>query len=341
MMKRVLVLASEDDLHADAVLDTLQRRLVSCIRFDPETDWTTKVSLHWQHEKSGLQAGLVVKGEYIPASSIRAVFCRNWNFFDVCEADPVSEHLRAAEMKAGLKAFLQTLDKAFWVNKPWIEDFYDCKMIQAVEAIRHGLPVPEMLVTNQPASLVQFAGEHSGKLIIKQLSEISIFDTEITLDEGLEPGVNVYGFYTSDLGPVPREAFPEIRSCPILVQNKIDKQADIRATVVGHRVFANRINSQDRAESRTDFRRVLNLEVEPWELPADVRLKLVSMLTTWGIHFAACDFALTPDNKHIFLEANLTGNWLWLEGPEQFPIVNAIADDLVACGLENDSCISI
>lgn len=329
MSQHALILASEDDLHADAVLDTLQQRGVRCIRFDPEADWTAAIQIYWKQGRNGLQSGMYVAGEQIQGSDIGAVFCRNWNFYEVSEAAPVAEHLRAAEMKAGLKAFFLTLDTAFWLNKPWIEDHYDSKMVQAVEAARHGLPIPETFVTNHPESLVRFADAQPGGLIIKQLSEISIFDTEAEVHENLETGVNVYGFYTSELGPLPREAYPEIRACPCLTQEKINKQADIRVTVVGRRVFAHRINSQDHTESRADFRRVLDLVVEPWELPSELSARLVNMLTTWGIHFAACDFALTPDNRHVFLEANVTGNWLWLEGPDRFPIVEAIVDDLI------------
>jgi hypothetical protein len=332
-LKRALILASEDDLHADAVLDTLQQRGARCIRFDPEEDWTTAVQLYWKQGTSGLQSGLIVAGEQVPGSEIGAVFCRNWNFYEVGEAAPVTEHLRAAEMKAGLKAFFQTLETTFWLNKPWIEDHYDSKMVQAVEAVRHGLPIPETCVTNHPETLVRFAEEHPGKLIIKQLSEISIFDTESEVHENREAGVKVYGFYTSELGPLPKEAHPEIRACPCLTQEKIDKQADIRVTVVGRRVFCHRINSQSQNESRTDFRRVLDLQTEPGAFPPDIAAKLVHMLTAWGIHFAACDFALTPDDQYFYLEANLTGNWLWLEGPDSFPIVKAIADDLFDYGL--------
>ncbi len=32
----------------------------------------------------------------------------------------------------------------------------------------------------------------------------------------------------------------------------------------------------------------------------------------------------------MFLEADVSGNWPWLEGPEEFPILDAVVADLAA-----------
>ena len=42
------------------------------------------------------------------------------------------------------------------------------------------------------------------------------------------------------------------------------------------------------------------------------------------MEFAACDFALTKDDRLVFFEANVTGNWLWLEGKDNHPILDEI-----------------
>jgi hypothetical protein len=45
--------------------------------------------------------------------------------------------------------------------------------------------------------------------------------------------------------------------------------------------------------------------------------------------FAACDFALSPCGEYIFLEANVCGNWLWLEREEESAIAESIACELL------------
>jgi len=51
---------------------------------------------------------------------------------------------------------------------------------------------------------------------------------------------------------------------------------------------------------------------------------LLQMLQSRGIVFAACDMVLTPDDELIFLEANVTGNWLWLENGGDHPILDEV-----------------
>jgi len=54
--------------------------------------------------------------------------------------------------------------------------------------------------------------------------------------------------------------------------------------------------------------------------------------TVKQIWINSCDFVLTPDDELIFLEANITGNWLWLENEDSHPILDEIVR-LLSCKL--------
>ena len=51
------------------------------------------------------------------------------------------------------------------------------------------------------------------------------------------------------------------------------------------------------------------------------------MIKVWNISFAAVDLVETVSEELFFLEANVAGNWLWLEKEQDgSEIAKAIAD---------------
>lgn len=322
----VLMLASQEDLHADAAVLALKEREVPVVRIDPESDWTEHTAISLREGSDGTSWSLTHLGRVLSANDRVSVLCRSWNFRRAGEGDPLEEHLRLHEMHAGLAACCRALEDRFWINRPWLEDQVESKVVQSAHARRAGLAIPETLVTSDPAAASRFHRECGGEVVVKQLSEISLIDDR-NLDR--EEGV-VYGFFTESVSAEALErGLDSIRFAPVLLQRRIAKTADVRVTVVGDRVFAHRIESQTSEVARTDFRKDLALRHEAVEAPRPVADRLVAMVKSWGLHFAACDFVETPSGEFVFLEANVSGNWLWLEGPDAFPILDAVVDDLI------------
>lgn len=321
----VLMLASERDLHADAVLLGLEARGCRVVRMDPESDWAERVAIT-VGVGDGSSDGEIVQGSRsLPLESIAAVYGRSWSFLRARDDDPIQEHLRLHEMRAGLMGLARSLQDRFWINHPWREDAVESKIVQAIDAGRFGLEIPEAIVTSDPEAALRFVDRCGGAVVIKQLSDVSLIDdSEVDREGGA-----VYGFFTE---PVPRAAIEQngeaIRSAPVLLQRRIEKSADLRVTVVGERVFAHRIESQASAIARTDFRKDLALSHAAIDPPPAIADRLVALVRSWGLHFAACDFIETPEGRHVFLEANPSGNWLWLEGPDRHPILEAVVEDL-------------
>jgi len=333
MRKSLLILAMDHDIHADAVHDLITRRGYTSFRLDPELDWTPSgetpteddwspmAKLDWSLSDEGWAASLNWHDQKIDLSNIGSVFCRNFQFARADEKSPIESHLRFSEMKAGLYGALKTLDSCYWMNRPWLEDVVDNKMVQGRDATKFGLRIPRTLVTNSEKSAREFIDSCDGGAIIKQLSEIGLID-----DDPDDP--ETYGFYTSLVTDEFLEHIEEVVCAPCLFQETIKKTADIRVTVVGNKIFAHRIASQSDPTSTTDFRKAPNLPTETFDLPEETGKALLDLLQFWGIEFAACDFALTPEDNLIFFEANVTGNWLWLEGINHHPILDEIVTTL-------------
>ena len=331
MKKKLLILGLDHDIHADAVQDKIEKLGYSTYRLDPETDWTpSKVRsddyewlpsgcLNWSISENTYSSSLKWHDQKINFEEIGAVFCRNFHFAEPADNAPVETHLKYAEMSAGLNGILRALDDCFWINRPWLEDPVDYKMLQLKAARRFGLEIPSTLVTNDENSARKFISNCHDGTIIKQLSEIGLIDGEPTQEE-------VHGFYTSLITDEMLCSLGDVTHAPCLFQESIEKKADIRAMVVGDKIFSYLIDSQSRLESRTDFRTEPKLPSEVFELPAITAKALLNMVKSWGLEFAACDFALTPADKLIFFEANVTGNWLWLESSENHPVLDGLVD---------------
>lgn len=327
-MKSVLILAANNDFHADAVLLELEKRGINSFRFNPEADWCPNSSLIFNQTNDVSFASIKTPSYTLNASELGAVYCRSWNFYRPGEKLPHEEHLRAFEMRAGLSGLLKSCNNLFWMNPPWNEDLVDSKVFQARSAAEFKIPIPETLVTSDPDAAVEFITTCNSKVVIKQLSEVGLtyFDEECV-------EVDAYGFYTER---VTKEQIlqgrSKIENAPVLLQRHLEKAADIRVNVVGSRIFAHRIFSQEHESAKIDFRKVIDHRIEPCEFPRHLSNRLVEMISSWGIHFASCDFVETLSGEYIFLEANVTGNWLWLETKQEHPILDAVVSDIV------DSC---
>jgi glutathione synthase/RimK-type ligase-like ATP-grasp enzyme len=106
---------------------------------------------------------------------------------------------------------------------------------------------------------------------------------------------------------------------------------EIRATIVGNRVFAAEIHSQNSPKTRDDWRRYDfdNTPHLPHQLPLDMEQKCVDLVRHLNLNFGAIDLILTPQGEYVFLEINPNGQWGWIEELTGLPICAAIVDLLV------------
>ena len=326
----VLVLASKTDAHADAIVYHLHDRGVPIVRLDVEEFWPPLGEITWRITDSEHVARLKWKGREIDADSVRSIYCRDFTFAKCDPAADVETQLVYAEARASLYGFLRNLEHRYWMNLPWYDQMAENKPYQMQCASNIGLAVPKTLVTNDCEAFKRFYEQCNGEVIIKQLSEICLIDdSELTnQEESNEADVKAYGFYTKRVRPEHFEKIEEIVSTPCLFQEHIPKKADIRVTVVGDQLFSAWIDSQSHQDSRIDFRQKADLPIHHFRLPESVAGRLLDLIHSWHLEFAACDFVLTPKGELVFLEANVEGNWLWIEHELELPISECIVDNL-------------
>jgi glutathione synthase/RimK-type ligase-like ATP-grasp enzyme len=328
----ILVLASRDDIHADSIISHCNDLKKKTIRIDTEDFWPQRSVINWKVGQSNSTATLTWLGNKVSSENVSAIYCRDFVFAKCPPEDDINSHLIYAESKAALYGFFRSLENRYWMNPPWYDEMADNKPFQMECARNIGLKIPPTLITNDPHAFKAFYSECNENVIIKQLSEICLIDdSEIQKAEAVE-GIDgtAYGFYTKRVLPEHLDQIDEIISTPCLFQEHIKKKADIRVTVVENSCFSVRIDSQTNSESEVDFRHVIDLPMEPYQLPENITNKLLKLIRSWSLKFAACDFVLNTDDELVFIEANVEGNWLWMEKELDIPISQTIARYLVS-----------
>ncbi|MEK9826406.1 MAG: hypothetical protein VW395_09070 [Methylotenera sp.] len=242
-----------------------------------------------------------------------------WRDHDI-PSQPSTESLNnsvmAEEALAFLNGWISFLAPDRCLDHPMRHYLFDNKLIQAALARKVGLRVPNSLATNIPSDLRSFL-LHS-KSVSKLMSNVSF----IALDCAGE------FIYTSTI-PQDYLAFVEdVRCCPTYIQQLIDKVADVRVTVVGRQLFSAITIPENSGVPSIDFREIVNLPACTHVLPSDIETAILRLMDEMSVEFAAIDLGMTADGSYYFFEANITGNWLWIEQEASLPISAAIAQRL-------------
>ena len=337
-----LILAIDEDVHADAVLYYLEKYGKKVKRFDPAFlfDEYGSIETEARREKIIIDISctsgklIFTNGDIVSSDDIEGVYCRSFYIPKAKDSSSTADQLATAEIRSTVQGFFSLIPQSCrWINNPYTEDKVDNKIYQHQCAVAHGLDIPDTIVTNCADNVKAFYEKHNGKIIIKQLSDISLIDENPFVNEDGYNDVEFKGFYTSpvnasDLASL--EEYFDPGSAPVLLQEALCKKSELRVTIIGDKCFTYRIFSQEKQKSKIDFRRVDQLRTEKTELPTDIREKLITLLKFWGIIFATVDLVETTDGKIVFLEANVCGNWLWLEKEQEgSEIAQAIAEVLV------------
>jgi ATP-grasp ribosomal peptide maturase len=313
---RILVLTHDDDPTADIVLHELNSRGTPFVRCDPGNfpaalKLTTRLSAgeeSWGGSLNGAPRG-------IDLGSVRAVYYRRPSDFRAPAGLSRSDQVFVtAQARHGLPGVLAGLAEVSWVNHPAAMADARVKPYQLAVASRCGLRIPATLITNDPATVGDFAADVGSRIITKSLA------TMVTVDDELGSGV----LFTAEVAEEHWSA-PGIATTAHLFQEFVDG-IDVRLTAVGDQLFAVEIHPTSPGgpiDIRAHHESVTYQHVH---IPPEIRTATLELLRKLRLTFAALDFRIGIDGW-VFLEANPNGQWAFV--PElRDPIARAIADSL-------------
>jgi glutathione synthase/RimK-type ligase-like ATP-grasp enzyme len=138
----------------------------------------------------------------------------------------------------------------------------------------------------------------------------------------------LYSIYSHQANEHDLLRFSDLAYAPCILQEKLNKQSELRVTVVGHQVFAAKIKTNSLAGAQDDIHRfrLSRLPKKPVALKREDKSRCIKMINSLGLSYGAIDFLITEGGQLNFLEINPTGDWIWIERQTKLPITKAIVD---------------
>lgn len=313
MRTKVLILAPASDLHAQSVREQLDQ-----LNIEHES-WTLTDALSDRFQfsitNSGWQSRLQREADEYVFESFSAVWWRRPGILRTAAMpDAWIEPFIEQETTSAFEALLRSLN-CFWVNNPQAQRESAYKLRQLNVAVECGLHIPDTLVTNDPDAAREFCAKKR-QVIYKQIDERSArhFPRYQT-----PRGLPTQLVRESDVAHL-----DQVRTSAHLFQEKIEKQSDIRLTIVGQKLFAVEIKSQE-GKGSLDFRLDYSVPMVEFDLPATVKTACLNLMRHFDLEFAAIDLCRTPADKLVFLEVNAAGQYLWMEKQLDMPISKELA----------------
>lgn len=320
--QRVLVVTQKCDPHADVVIAHLKAMGVESFRLNTE-DLLDGYVVDWDGTSISLsdRAGRSIN---VPTGVISAYLRPTLPVTPPGDiTDPAMRMFAAAEGERLLDA-LHSLEGVQWLSTRSALQRAKPKMPQLHLAHQLGLRVPRSLVTNDPQRAREFARSLVGDIALKPQ------DTPHVVVDGKRNEFFCHTMAASSFTTVANA----VRYTPCLLQEFIDKVADVRITIIGSDVFATEIDTSGLDEARADWR-LADLDesrYRPIDIPTGLSRTLKRFLKCYGLRFGAIDLLHAKSGEYVFLENNPNGVWYWLERATGQPMTASLARLLAGHG---------
>jgi glutathione synthase/RimK-type ligase-like ATP-grasp enzyme len=318
MAKAILIIADIADTHADAVENVIKAKNQFTYRLNLDRETLLKTFLSYRDNNATIST---YQGD-ITTSDIGSIWVRK-AFVELSleerESETVDEIIWRNEWNRSLLGLYHALSQNPWISPLPLAIRAENKLYQWSLAREVGLKLPPTLTSNVKQELEDFCNLYDGQVAFKLLHQ-DIYRSHH----------KVVGFYTNKITLHDLAQFTKTGENPITVQQYIEKDYEVRWTIVGNQHFLCRIESQLSDSAKIDWRRY-DLPKTPhysMEPPEFLKLQVEKLMELLGLAYGALDFVVTPSGEWYFLEVNSMGQWLWIEDLTGLPITAALADSL-------------
>lgn len=301
----ILIITHKEDYTADFLIDKLNNKRIKYKRLNCEDIDKTNYSIDNNFK-------FTFDKEY----SFKSVWFRRTKL-PLIENVNFSERIYLQnEYETLLKNLFSVID-AKWFSEPHSIYRAENKLLQLKLAHEIGFNIPKTLVTNCKIELKKFYEKNNHDIIIKPLGISRIIqDDSMTF------------LFTNSLKREHIDSIEDFDLTPCLFQNRIEKEFELRITVVGENVFSAGVDSQSNIETQLDWRKS-QLHFFKYKIPNDIRDKCIEIVKKLNLRFGAIDIIKDMNGNYIFLEINPNGQWAWIENQTQLPISDSIIKELI------------
>lgn len=314
-MSEMAIVTLEGDIHAYLIQEAMERIYGVGVAIVPADRIQTAGGLSWGDDVVDGVTLPTEDGGTVDVSKIRLVWWRRGHGRpEVPDAvrDPAMRELVIKDSRSALRGTLLAAFDGTWISDLYATERAQNKLLQLRVARSLGLTVPRTLVSSDPVRIREFTRSQGGTVIAKTLTGM--------LGTALEAGRVPLDSLTDD---------DELRLAPTIYQQEIRGDRHLRVMIFGDQVHTAQIRSAE-----LDWRLANDASIEPAEIDAGLRSALGRMLNVLGLRMGIFDVKITPDGRPVFLEVNPQGQFLFVEGMSDMPLVDAFArfaaDELAA-----------
>ena len=318
----LLIVSNKSDLATDYLVNRLHERKISFVRINTE-EYLSKWEVDFFISNQNIRPILTFTDKpSIPISDITGACIRQPRLPDINVSNDDKE-FSTREVGESLRSLWRYLSDDVWLNAPHNILRAGNKPEQLKLAVEFGLTIPTTCISANKDIIQEFYKDNDAKVIAKAVKHGFLFN-----------GTNAKVAATQAIDESYIGNIDHYAHIPMIFQEQIEKEFDIRITVVGDRVFSTAIYSQEYKETSLDWRLSdhfkISLRQELFELPKEIELKCLKLTQHFHLKYSAIDMIKAKDGSYYFLELNPNGQWAWLEQVAGHPI----RDALIAC-LEN------
>ncbi len=317
----LLIVSNKTDLATDYLILRLRERNIPFIRINTE-DYLSLWNVNFTISNDNLEIIIKKEGNApIPVDIITGAYIRQPKMPSI---DVVAEDKEFAKREIGetLKSLWRAIGDDVWLNAPYRLLRASNKPEQLSIARSIGFIIPDTYIGIDYKCIKDFLKSHSSQVIAKAVKHGFNFEG----DKARIAATQIFDQCALD-------KIKSYATLPMIFQHQIEKKYDIRVIVVGKKVFATAINSQDHEETKVDWRLSdcykISLDQHGIILPQEIEEKCLEMNNIFNLRYSAIDLILGKDGVFYFLELNPNGQWAWLEQLGIHKIRDAIIDELL------------
>ena len=309
-MNDVLVISCEEDPHADEVIEQLDERNASHFRLN--TDQLLDYDITYDIGSFTISDG----SQTIEPDESWSIWNRRMVDPSLPDMHPDMAEVAYTESEKTLEGLINSHPGKV-VNRR-ADNKEASNKIHQYEVLNDWFPdlLPKTRITNDPEEVQDFYDEQR-PICFKQ--------QKMTMADGLGGKIA----YTNKVTDKHLKNKQTIRNNPCYFQEYVDKDHELRVTVVGDNVFPVRIDSQKSDISKVDFRRYDfdNVTHEYTSVPKEIEQLCKDITHHFDLRYSSIDL-LKKDNEYTYLEMNPNGQYLWTELLTEAPISEALSYEL-------------
>lgn len=299
MKSNILIIGDEKDPHIISVCKHLQAENADFVVLNPSNGEKGNITFNFNPIK------ITFKNEELTLEKdqIHSVWWRmkpNLNKYPKTLAEFETLNFITREWQLALESLSYFLIDCFWINKRSSDLLVRNKPYQLYLASKYGFQIPNTVISNSFIE-IQRSIEKFNSTIYKPLGYFIVppdkvlYSNRMTKDQISKKEANV-------------------KIAPCIFQDYVDKDYELRITIIGNQIYAVKIFSQESEKSKFDWRRdQLNIKYESIQINTLFEDKLLKLHNAFDLYFGAYDFIVDKNGQEIFLEVNPVGQWLWLE----------------------------